>query len=184
MAKKKNAKVDAKANSGGAARRGGAGNTYLITVVSFVVVLLAIFAAPALLVFAVGMVPSLVAWMIDRTPGHNVTVTVAAMNFTGVAPFVAELLIAGATMVRATAMVTDVFVLALMYGAAAAGWVLLTAMPKVASVYISVRNEARVQVMQRERKRIVEEWGPDVRDAPAARKPAGPKRSKERLEPV
>ncbi len=146
------------------------GNTYVISVMTLLVLGLAVFATPALLVLAVGMVPSLVAWVIDREPGHNATIAVTAMNFTGVAPFVAEILMVGATTTRAMTMVTDVFVLAVMYGAAAVGWALVATMPKVAAIYISVRNEGRIQAMLRERKRLVEDWGEEVKEAPPPKK--------------
>ena len=165
---------DAKGADGVTPAKAKSGNTYVISLLTLIVLGLAVFATPALLLFAVGMVPSLVAWVIDREPGYNATIAVTAMNFTGVAPFVAEILTAGATTTRAMMMVTDVFVLAAMYGAAAVGWALVVTMPKVASIYISVRNESRVQAMQRERKRLVEEWGDEVKDplAPKAR-PSG-----------
>jgi len=43
-------------------------------------------------------------------------------------------------------------------------------MPKVAAVYISVSNDAKVQAMLREQRRMVEEWGEAVTEAPAVRK--------------
>jgi len=73
-------------------------------------------------------------------------------------------------MTRAIAMINDVFVLAVMFGTAAIGWGLVLGMPKVAAVYISVSNDAKVQAMLREQRRMVEEWGEAVTEAPAVRK--------------
>lgn len=177
MAKdKKPAPAPDKSTTAGAKRKSG--GAYTISVVTLFIVGLAVVALPALVVFAVGMIPSLVAAIVDRHPGRNATIAVTAMNFAGVMPFVAEILTTGANMSRATMVVTDVFSLAMMFGTAAFGWGLVFAMPKVASVYISVRNDTRIQAMQREKKRLLEDWGDGVQQAPEAR-PASRRKSAE-----
>ncbi len=176
MAKgKTKAAAPAKGKSAGGKKTSG--GTYTLSIITLGVVGLAFFAMPALVVFAVGMIPSLVAAIVDRHPGRNATIAVTSMNFAGVVPFVSEILISGASMGRATLVVTDVFSLAMMYGTAAFGWGVVYAMPKVASVYISVRNDAQVQAMQREKKRLIEDWGDGVTQAPPASKPGGRSRS-------
>ena len=172
--KKKTAAATKVQPSAGKRKSGGA---YTASVFTLFIVGLAFFAMPALLVFAVGMIPSLVAAIVDRHPGRNATIAVTAMNFAGVVPFVAEILISGASMARAMLVVTDVFSLAMMYGTAAFGWGLVYVMPKVASVYISVRNDARIQAMQREKKRLNEEWGDAVKSLPPVAAPAGRKKA-------
>ena len=151
---------------------GSMGNTYLLSIVAMVVLGLVVFATPAFVVFAIGVIPSIVAAIIDREPGRNATIAVTATNFAGVAPFVIDLLISGATMARAMAMVNDVFVLCVMYGTAAIGWSLVLGMPRVAAVYLSVSNEAKVQAMMREQRRLIEEWGEGVTEMPPPRKSA------------
>jgi hypothetical protein len=66
----------------------------------------------------------------------------------------------------------DVFVLCVMYGTAAIGWSLVLGMPRVAAVYLSVSNEAKVQAMMREQRRLIEEWGEGVTEMPPPRKSA------------
>jgi hypothetical protein len=127
---------------------------------------LIVFAEPAFVLSLIGMVPALVAAIVDRERGRNATIAVTATNLAGVAPFVVELLIKGPTMVRAMSMASDIFIFATIYGAAAIGWVLVLGMPKVAAVYIAVTNEARVQAMLREQKRLVEEWGAEIINTP------------------
>lgn len=155
---------------GGAPGKTRMGNTYLLSILALVVLGLVVFATPAFVVFAVGIIPSLVAAVIDREPGRNATIAVTATNMAGVAPFVMELMMHGATMGRAVGMINDVFVLAVMYGTAAIGWALVLGMPKVAAVYISVSNDAKSQAMRREQRRLIEDWGQAVTEAPAAGK--------------
>lgn len=157
-------------SAGGAQRKQSMGNTYMLSILALVVLGLVVFATPAFVVFAVGAIPSLVAAVIDREPGRNATIAVTAINLSGIAPFVMELLVTGATMGRAIAMINDVFVLAVMYGTAAIGWALVLGMPKVAAVYISVSNDAKAQAMRREQRRLVDDWGEAVTQAPAPRK--------------
>jgi len=143
------------------AKKGGGG--YLFAVFGLIMLGLMIFAAPALLLFAVGCIPAMVAYIIDREPGRNATLTVTAANVAGVAPFVVELLMNGASMARALAMLSDVFVIAVMFGTAGIGWMLVLGMPKVASVYIEVTNETKIKLMRREQQRLIEEWGDEVK---------------------
>ncbi len=171
MAKSKTAKgktgkkSDAKAGKRAPVR---AGSAYIYSVVGLILVGLMMFATPAFLLFMVGVVPAMVAVVVDREPGRNATLAVCATNVAGVAPFVVELVISGATMSHALSMMSDVFVLAVMYGTAARGWGLVLGMPKVAAVYINVTNEARVQALRREQKRLVDEWGAGVTEGPPA----------------
>lgn len=156
--------------SAGPAGKKTGGGSYVFSVLAVAVLGLVVFATPAFVVFAVGAVPLFVAALIDREPGRNATIAVTATNLSGIAPFVVELLTTGATMGRAIAMISDVFVLAVMYGTAAIGWALVLGMPKVAAVYISVSNDAKAQAMRREQLRLIEEWGDGVTEAPPPRK--------------
>jgi hypothetical protein len=142
----------------------------MLSIVAMIVLGLVVFATPPVVVLAVGVIPSIVAVFIDREPGRNATIAVTATNLSGVAPFVMDLLVSGATMARVIAMINDVFVLAVMFGTAAIGWALVLDIPKVAAVYISVSNDAKVQAMLREQRRMVEEWGESVTEPPAPRK--------------
>tara|TARA_R110002110_G_scaffold85816_4_gene223705 strand:- start:37755 stop:38246 length:492 start_codon:yes stop_codon:yes gene_type:complete len=144
------------------------GSAYLFVILGMILLGLMIFAAPALMLFVVGCIPAMVAYIIDREPGRNATLTVAAANVAGVAPFIFELLLNGPTMDRALTMLTDVFVIVVMFGTAGVGWLLVLGMPKVAAVYIEVMNEAKIKQMRREQKRLVEEWGDEVAAVPGA----------------
>ena len=142
------------------AKRGG--DAYVFVLIGLIVLGLMVFAAPALLLFAVGSIPAMVAYVVDREPGRNATLAVAAANFAGVAPFIFELLVKGPSMDRALMMLSDVFVIAVMFGTAGIGWLLVLGMPKIATVYIEVTNEAKIKQMRREQKRLVEEWGAGI----------------------
>lgn len=143
-------------------------SAYLFVILGMVLLGLMVFAASALILFVVGCVPTMVAYIIDREPGRNATLTVAAANVAGVAPFIFELLQNGPSVARALAMLSDVFVIVVMFGTAGVGWMLVLGMPKVAEVYIEVMNESKIKQMRREQKRLIEEWGNEVAAAPGA----------------
>lgn len=159
---KKTAKA-APGKSKAAKSAGKGGSPYVFMLVGLIVLGLMVFGAPALLLFVIGSIPAMVAYVVDREPGRNATLAVAAANFAGVAPFIFELLVTGPTMDRALAMLTDVFVIAVMFGTAGIGWLLVLGMPKVATVYIEVTNEAKIKAMRREQKRLVDEWGAGIK---------------------
>jgi hypothetical protein len=151
----------AKAAAATPAKKGS--GAYLFALIGVIFLGLMVFAAPALVLFVVGCTPAMVAFIIDREPGRNATLAVTAANVAGVAPFVVELVMKGATMARAVAMISDVFVIAVMFGTAGIGWLLVLGMPKVAAVYIEVTNETKIKMMRREQQRLVEEWGTGIK---------------------
>ncbi len=162
MAASKNKAKAASASSDQATPAKKGGGAYVFLLMGAIFVCLMLFAAPALLLLAVGCTPAMVAYVVDREPDRNATLAVAAANVAGVAPFIVELLVAGATMDRAMTMLSDVFVIAVMFGTAGIGWVLVLGMPKIATVYIEVTNETKIKLMRREQQRLVEEWGEDI----------------------
>src|SRR3546814_7242857 len=92
-------------------RRGSRGGGAVFVAAALAVLALVVFAAPAFVVFSVGMVPAIVAVIVDRDPARNATIAVSATNLAGVVPSVPELLAAPASLADAVALVTDMFVL-------------------------------------------------------------------------
>ena len=129
-------------------------------------------AAPLFVVFLIGMAPTVVAFICDRDREKYSAIAIGAGNLAGVVPFLVSLAIGGPTLARAGATITDIFSLAVMFGGAGAGWFLVTVLPSVVAVYMSVKTEARIQRLRKNQRRLVEEWGADVaRTAVPAAKP-------------
>jgi len=144
-------------------RSGGRGSLHLLVLAfSIVAMILLVFSAPALIVFMVGMAPTAVAIFIDRDPRRHASVSVAAMNFAGVSFYLMDFLMGTASLSRALELVSDVFVLAVIYGAAAGGWILILAMPPVTSVVLTVLAESRIQRLRKAQRELVENWGEEV----------------------
>ena len=127
-----------------------------------VVMALLVVAAPAVIVLFVGMVPTAVATFIDSDPRKYASISVAAMNFAGVSPYLADFLLGTASFGHAIEMITDVFVLVVIYGAAGVGWVLVMALPPVTAIILGVVADSRIQTLRKEQEKLVEEWGDSV----------------------
>jgi hypothetical protein len=127
-----------------------------------VVVLLIALSLPTVLLVVFGMLPSIVAAIVDRTPQKSATFCVGGMNFCGVFPYLLTLWGGDHTIAMAFDTLTDVFALLVMYGAAGFGWMIFTSVPPIIVTFLNVRNQRRVATLRATQKRIIAEWGNDV----------------------
>ena len=134
----------------------------LVLTLSAVGIALLVYAPSAVIVYAVGMAPTAVAIFIDRDPQRNASISVASLNFAGVSPYLAEFVFGNATFGRALELVSDVFALAIIYGSAAAGWVLILALPPLVVVVLGVVSDSQLQTLRKEQQKLIDEWGEGV----------------------
>lgn len=127
-----------------------------------IIALLLVVALPTVLFLAFGLLPAMVALIIDRTEEKSATFCVGGLNFCGVFPYIFELWIGDNSLEQASQMLTDVFVLAVMYGGACMGWMLYLSLPPVISSFIQVMSQRRLQQLRKTQRDIVEEWGEEV----------------------
>lgn len=144
-------------NMPGAKRKIG-GNTTWILVVA---VTLFVIALPTMILLLFGMLPSMVALIVDRTKGKSAAFTVSAVNFIGVFPYIMDLWKGGNTLDQALGML-DIFTMLIMYSAAAMGWLLFMSAPQVISSFVLVLQQRKIASLRKQQKSLIEEWGPDV----------------------
>jgi hypothetical protein len=132
-------------------------------------VVLALFSIPAALLFlpttlllAIGMVPTLVALVVDRDPEKYAAITVGPINFCGVLPSAISLWQAGHEMSQAVALLAEPLNWLIMYGAAAAGWMIYFTLPPAVAAFLAHRNESEIKSLTEHQEKLVEEWGPEV----------------------
>lgn len=113
---------------------------------------------------AIGMVPTLVAVMIDGTRNRNAARTVAYINFAGCLPWLMDYWLAGGGIERVLNIVSDPYALLIMYTAAAVGWVLYFALRPVVSAYLGVAAEIKEVQLKHRQSQIVDVWGAPVRE--------------------
>lgn len=117
---------------------------------------------PTVLMIVVGMPPTFVAWIIDRSHQKSATYCVAGMNFCGLFPYMMDLWTGMHSLKAASTIVTDVFALLVIYGAAAFGWVIYITIPPVVSTFLTVMSQRRVAQLRALQRQIIEEWGESV----------------------
>ena len=135
--------------------------TYLLWS-GMVIVLMMIISMPTVIVLSLGMLPTMVARLIDRTEEHFASFCVGGLNMCGVFPYVLKLWTKNHTIGAATEMTCDVFVLATMYAAAGFGWLVYLSIPPVISAFLSVIAQRRMASLRSLQREIVDEWGPSV----------------------
>ena len=143
-------------------------NWNLILGIGAVLVLLIAFSLPSLIVFAVGLLPTGVAFIIDRSDQRTGTFCVGGMNLCGVFPYVMKLWTGNHTPTAAVEIISDVLSLLIMYAAAGFGWMIFLAIPPVIATFLSIIAQTRVKVLRATQQEIVVAWGPEVTNAKGA----------------
>lgn len=138
--------------------------TLILWAVAFVAILF-VFTGTVILLL-VGMAPTLVAWIIDRTPKKYAAFCVGGMNFTGVFPSLLKLWAANPDVRAAITISFNPFDLTVMYGAAAFGWMLYQAIPPVVAAMIAVSAQHRIAQLRSRQRELIREWGNALALAP------------------
>jgi hypothetical protein len=144
------------------ARGVGVGSGALATIAIVVVTLLAVTALPLCLLLLAGLIPTMVASMMDRFRAKYLTWTVGAMNLAGIAPLAFRLWSDGFTVRAAIDILLHPVSWLMMYGAAAIGWTIFLAMPSVARTFVDVRADHLQHQLKARAKLLVAEWGEEV----------------------
>ena len=117
---------------------------------------------PTVLLIFFGLMPSIVAMVIDRTEGRYATFCVLGMNLSGLLPFLTDVWFQVHTTDMAIRIMTNVFNLLIIYGSAGFGWMLYMALPPVITTFLSAMSQRRVAVLREKQAQIIEEWGESV----------------------
>lgn len=121
-----------------------------------------LFALPTMLLLTLGLLPTLVAFVVDLHPRKYAARSVGFMNFTGTLPFLLALWTGAHDIVSAMKILTDVFAWLVIYSAAALGWLIYMGMPSVAGFIMQFHAGRRVNVLDARRKKLIQEWGENI----------------------
>lgn len=128
----------------------------------FALLVCAMVFASSTLVFAVCMLPTLVAAVIDKSPQKTLWLTIGSVNLAGTVPAWFALWDQGAHLTDAITVLSNPAVLLVAFGAAAAGWVIhMNVTPLVAAMIIR-RNESRVKDIEKRQRELIRKWGEDI----------------------
>lgn len=119
------------------------------------------FASLAVIV-VVGMVPTIVAAIVDRSEGRMRALTIGAMNFAGCAPFMLEIFKKGNSLETSIAYMLEPRTIVVIYFAAAMGYLIDWAMTGIVSSVLVQKTKNRLRDIQKSQKELTERWGVEV----------------------
>jgi hypothetical protein len=160
-------KTAAKAKAKAKPKRRGGSEALGLVVLSGAVLFLSVVALPVCALLVVGMLPSIVAYIVDQTPRRTLTLTVGPLNLAGTAPYCLQLWFGIDTMRALGSFLGNVWVWLVMYLAAALGWLLYLGMPVIVHFLLERAIDRRKARLQQIQKKLRTEWGDEV-DAAAA----------------
>ena len=134
---------------------------------------LVITALPTMILVFFGLLPTLVAFIVDRSKGKAATFCVGGMNFCGLLPWLLELWTKSHTISAAMGILTNVFALLVIFGSAAIGWAFFMTIPQIVVSILTVTSQHKVANLREEQKSMIEEWGPEVTDMATSAAGAG-----------
>ncbi len=124
-----------------------------------------VFALPTMLVLTLGLLPTLVAFIVDAHPRKYAARSVGFLNLAGTLPFLVTLWSKNHNLIEAMRILTDVYAWLVIYAAAAVGWIIYLGMPSVAGFLMELTAARRIRKLDAERRRLIKEWGDGVNRA-------------------
>ncbi len=118
---------------------------------------------PSCIVLTVNMVPSIVAYVVDKSREKYLAITVALLNICGTLPALADLWQQGQSYAAAVDVSGNPFHWLMAYGAAAIGWTIYLGLPPILRHYYNITSQARLLNHQHKQQVLVEVWGEEVR---------------------
>jgi len=125
----------------------------------FLLMLGFVLALPTVPLLIVGLIPTAVAFFVDRSPGKSSAICVLGLNFAGVAPFIAILWKGSNTLTQSLSMLGDVYVWFVMYGAAALGWLLSMVLPPLVASFLRIHAAQQIGALRAQQAKLRDEWG-------------------------
>lgn len=127
---------------------------------------------PTTVLLVLYMAPTLVAYMIDRTPEKYLALTVGLLNFSGTLPAIFTLWSRGQAYDAAMGIAADPVTWLMAYGAAALGWGINLSLPSVLGGVYAATAAAKMEMLRRRQAALVKAWGEEVaKDSPGESTP-------------
>ncbi len=138
--------------------RGGA----TATVVIILITVLAVTALPLCILLLLGMLPTGVAILVDQHRGRYLARSVGAMNLAGMTPATLQLWTAGISFAGLHTVIANPFTWLAVYGAAAVGWLLHSAVPPMVTMVVEAQAVEMRRRLEARAEALIEEWGEEV----------------------
>ncbi|TDQ80499.1 hypothetical protein A8950_3030 [Dongia mobilis] len=133
------------------------------------VILLGLFFLPVSVVLLAAHVPTIVARIVDTSPGRRLTITVGAMNLLGSLYFLDQIIAVGAGIEDIGPTLANSFGWLYALTGAGAGWVLFGMMTPIVTRLAGAQSALRLRRVAGAQDKLVAEWGEAVRGPYAMR---------------
>lgn len=151
------AKGDKKKKKSG---KGGVNGSVQLMLI-FIIVCSAVFLPTAFILF-IGLLPTFVAFFVDRSKKKSKAVTVGAMNLAGCMPFLMDLWTTDHTLDKAFSIILDPMAIIVIYAAAGVGYLIDWSMSVVVANFLYERGQARRKAIEKRQADLIERWGKEV----------------------
>ena len=122
----------------------------------------AVLFAPTTILLLIGMLPTIVAAFVDRTPEKIRGFSIGALNLAACSPYVFELWTSDHTIEQSLRILSDPTTLVFMYLGAAAGYILEWSLVAVMKVFMTERAESRLKAIDKQHAELINRWGKEV----------------------
>jgi len=119
---------------------------------------LAIIALPTFILLYGGMLPALVAFLVDNRPGRYLFRTVGVTNAAGILPYVADSIIYSTGSGMAVSPVASIEAWLTIYGLAAGGWLMHMGFPMLTQIVFEMILTVRMRRYQTAHDALAKEW--------------------------
>jgi hypothetical protein len=137
----------------------GRSNAFLYVLVAAMVSFAII---PTIVVLSVMLLPTAVAFLVERGKGYYAVVTIGALNLAGASPYLVDLWFKDHTVDGALDVITNIWAYLIIYSAAGFGWAIYSTMPAVVGSFMAMGAGRRIAALREQQKELVQKWGPDV----------------------
>jgi hypothetical protein len=120
------------------------------------------FMFPTIILVLAGMLPTLVAFFVDKDREHSSATAIGALNCAGITPFVIDLWIKGQSMSAVFQILSDPSSWLIILGAAAIGQVIVSVVPQAMATVTFAHSELRIKTLKHNLELLKNSWGPDV----------------------
>jgi len=138
----------------------GNGYIVLLTLSAMLVSLISMY---SVIIVLFGMLPGLIAMIIDQESRRYISKIVLTFNATGVFIFLAKLFSGNASNDMAIEMIINPQTWMVIYLSASVGWIIYWAVPQMAVMLNNIRIQFQVQKLDFELQKLTEEWGGDIK---------------------
>lgn len=114
------------------------------------------------ILFLVGMMPTIVARIADRSYQKTRVLTIGFMNFSACFPFWFKLVQGGATFDVAVEIIRDPMNISIMYGGAVIGYMIEWTLAGAVAAMMVQKGRKRLEDIKKYQQNLIDRWGPEV----------------------